>query len=353
MLKVVPLILAPTLACAQVELSPYLLRLEHRTIGASSCVLLQKSGFFHLEFDKGDSTKVFEGTLDADQLRRIESELQDNRLETLSQKQIEEPLIRSRDLLLLNISRDDHWQEVSFLSAESQEPYRQSLEPLVRWLNDLHKLPHKELSEEAGKNNCLAPGKIALKKREKGIPHTPVESSPNPAQMTSALPSTAQPEPIDPLLRVFSSRVKSDAVREACVLVAANGFYRAEQRAQKVGAKKVETKVTGGRFTPEETSQLRELLNNPAIAGIRHRKTSRMTLPMSGEMMTLQIYKSSDVQDVVLSSTFNRRDVPFFYSGDGDISSAQPLLKFFDEHVWTAGSGRLDPSLRNGCQSAP
>lgn len=74
---------------------------------------------------------------------------------------------------------------------------------------------------------------------------------------------------------------------------------------------------------------------------------------MSGEMMNLQIYRASTVQDVVLSSTFNRRDIPFFYSGDGDISSAQPLLKFMTEHVWTAESGRLDPGLRNDCQSAP
>jgi hypothetical protein len=78
-----------------------------------------------------------------------------------------------------------------------------------------------------------------------------------------------------------------------------------------------------------------------------------MTLPMSGEMMNLQIYRPASVQEVVLSSTFNRRDIPFFYSGDGDISSAQPLLKFMAEHMWTAGSGRLDPSLRNDCQSAP
>jgi hypothetical protein len=95
------------------------------------------------------------------------------------------------------------------------------------------------------------------------------------------------------------------------------------------------------------------VLDDPAIARIHHRKTSRAVIPMSGEMLNLQIYRASTLQDVVLSSTFNRRDVPFFYSGDGDISSAQPLLQFLNEHVWTAGAGRLDPSLRNDCQSAP
>src|SRR5207249_5288032 len=66
--------------------------------------------------------------------------------------------------------------------------------------------------------------------------------------------------------------------------------------------------------------------------------TTLFRSPISGEMLNLQIYRTSGLQDVVLSSTFRRRDIPFFYSGDSDISSAQPLLKFIGEHVWTAGS---------------
>lgn len=353
-LQLIMFALAPALAFAQVESAPYLLRMEHTSLESRECVLLRKTGFFHLESDSGDSTKVSEGNLSADGLRRIHRDLQEPGLQALSQEQIEEPLIRTSEFLRLEMSRDDHWQEITFRSAESQEPYRQSLQPLVRWLNDLHKLPHRELSEDAGKNNCLPPGKIALKKRGDESPpehaSTAVKTS-APADSSSAPPAKAQPVPA--LLQLGSVSVKSHAVRQACVLVIANGFYRAEERQQKESSKKVATRITGGQFTPQEISQLQQLLDDPAIAGIHHRKTSHMTLPMSGEMLNLQIYRASSVQDVVLSSTFNRRDVPFFYSGDGDISSAQPLLKFVTEHVWTAGSGRLDPSLRNDCQSAP
>ena len=353
LLRLALLILAPAVASAQIGLSPYLLRFEHTTSESHLCVLVQKTGFFHLESDSGDSTKVSEGSLSPDRLQQVRRDLQDNRLETLSQEQIEEPLIRRHEFLQVNISRDDHWQELTFFSAESQEPYREVLQPLIRWLNDLHKLPHKELSEDAGKNNCLAPGKIALKKRDETVPQGSAKGRENPASMPSTGPPESKPDPVSALLRLSSLSVKSDGVRQSCVLVIANGFYRAEERDQKVAGKRVETKITGGKFAPEETSQLQQLLDDPGIARIRHRKTSRLVLPMSGEMLNLQIYKSSEVQDVVLSSTFNHRDVPFFYSGDGDISSAQPLLKFVTEHVWTAGSGRLDPSLRNDCQSAP
>jgi hypothetical protein len=351
-LKLVVFVFAPALA--QAQSASYLLRMEYMSLESGECVLVQKTGFFHLESDSSDLTKVFEGNLSADELRRIQRDLHDPELQALSQEQIEEPLIHRSEFLRLDLWRDDHWQELTFRSAESQEPYRRSLQPLLRWLNDLHKVAHKELSEDAGKNNCLAPGKIALKKRSDEAPSEPARAAGNSSSpVGSSNPAAAKPEAVPALLQLGSMSVKSHVAHQVCVLVMADGFYRAEQQEQKEGSKKVETRITGGQFVPEEISELQQLLNDPAIAGIHHRKTSHMTLPMSGEMLDLQIYRPSSVQDVVLSSTFNRRDVPFFYSGDGDIASAQPLLKFVDQHVWTTGSGRLDPRLRNGCQSAP
>jgi len=351
--KLIVFLLAPVIASAQVKNSAYLLRLEHTSSESHLCVLLKKDGFFHLESDNGDSTKVFEGSVGSEPLGRVQRELQDKELEALSQGQIEEPLNTKPEFLQFDISRDDEWQELTFFSAESQQPYRRSLQPLIRWLDDLHKVPHKELSEDAGKNNCLPPGKIALRKRGEEAPHQSAEIRANPARVPTTEPPVAQPDPTPALLRVSSLGVKSHVVRQTCFLVTANGFYRAEEREQKEGSSTRKAKITGGKFTPEETSQLQQLLNAPAIAEIHHRKTSRMVLSMSGEMLNLQISRPPGVQDVVLSSTFNRRDVPFFYSGDGDIQSAQPLLKFLAEHIWMNNSGGLDPNLRNGCQDAP
>jgi len=347
-------VLLPTLASSEIETPDYLLRVEHTSLESHDCVLLQKTGFFHLEVDGYDSTRVFEGTLSAVELGRLQNDLQNPELKALSQKQIEEPLIRRPEFLALNISRAKSGQQLIFRSAESQEPYRKSLQPIVQWLNNLHKQPHKELSEDAGKNNCLAPGKIALKKRTEQAPSgSAAADRNNTASLDSSNPTAANAEPVPTLLQLSSLSVKSHVTRQACVLIVANGFYRAEEQQQKEGSKRVETRVTGGKFAPDELSELQRLLDDPAIAKIHHRKTSRAVIPMSGEMLNLEIYRAASVQDVVLSSTFNRRDIPFFYSGDGDISSAQPLLKFVTEHVWTAGAGRLDPSLRNDCQSAP
>jgi hypothetical protein len=347
-------VMLPTLVYSQVETSRYLLRVEHTSFASHECVLLQKTGFFHMEVDGNDSTRVSEGTLSTAELGRLKNDLQNPELKALSQKQIEEPLIRRPEFLALNISRENTGQQLIFRSAESQEPYRKALEPILQELNNLHKQPHKELSEDAGKNNCLAPGKIALKKRgEEAHAGSAAAAGNNPAPLALSNPTAANAEPVPNLLQLSSLSVKSHVTRQACVLIVANGFYRAEEQQQKEGSKRVETRVTGGKFAPDELSELQQLLDDPAIATIHHRKTSRAVIPMSGEMLNLEIYRASTVQDVVLSSTFNRRDIPFFYSGDGDISSAQPLLKFVTEHVWTAGAGKLDPSLRNDCQSAP
>ena len=352
-LKLVALLVAAAPLSAQVDYSAYLLRLERTTPEAHRCVLLRTNGFFHLESDNGDVTRVFEGSLDAERVGRVQRELKDNELESLSQDQIQEPLNPKPEFLQIDTLRHDHWQELTFFSTESQQPYSRSLEPLIRWLNDLHKVQHKVLAEDAGKNNCLPSRKIALKKRSEELPRQSVEVKANPARVTPKTAPAPEPDPTPALLRISSMGLKSHVIRQTCFLVIANGFYRAEEREQKEGGRTIITRITGGKFVPEETLQLQQLLNDPVISEIRHRKTSRMVLPVSGEMLNLEISRAPGVQDVVLSSTFNRRDIPFFYSGDGDISSAQPLLNFVTEHVWTAGAGRLDPSLRNDCQSAP
>jgi hypothetical protein len=348
------LVLATALACAQTGPAPdlYLLRLEHGSAYSDSCVLLQKTGAYHLEIDDGDNTKVLEGSLTSDELQQVVIDLK-NVLEAISQGQIEEPLLGHRDLLKLDVERHGHWGEVRFLSTESQEPYRQSLQPIVRWLSDLHKLPHKELSEDAAKNNCLAPGKIVLKKRSNETTPPSAKASSSPHVPSSQPSSPVSPNPSPALLRVDSFGLKSDVFHQECVLIVEDGSYRAEQRAQKSGHTGITTKINGGQLTPIEISQLKEVLSNPALARIRHRESSHLERPVMGQMMELNISRSSGLQDIVLSSTFDQPGIPFFYSGDGDISTARPLLKFLAEHVENNGLGAIDPNLRNGCQSAP
>ena len=352
-------LLTPAFAGAQTasDLAPYLFRIEYGNAYSGSCVLVQKSGAYHLELEDVENTRVLEGSLKPDQLQELSVKLK-KLVDELSLGQIEEPLIGHRELLKLEFPRNGRWWEVRFLSAESQQPYRQSLQPVIRWLKDLHRQPHKELPEFAGKNNCLVPTKIALKKRSDqarvaaDAPGT-TDHSPAPASPT---PQTTQPADSGPpaaILRISQMSMRSNLAQQWCALVVASGAYRAEKRTQKTNSNRVETKIDGGLLTPPELSELQQILDAPALAGIHHRKTSRAVLPMSGEMLELEIDRSSGSQDIVLSSTFNHRDTPFFYSGDGDIASARPLLKFLADHMQNNVMGGLDPQQRNDCTDAP
>ena len=208
------------LAAAQTPNYPYLLRLEHSSFDAHSCALLQTTGAFHLEIYDGDNVKVHEGTIPPNDLLEIEADLNTPALVDLSQQQIEEPLIRTRhDELQVTVLRGDGWQDLFFRSSDSQRPFEGWLGPLVRWLDNLHKLPHRDLSEDEGRNNCLPPKPITLKRRDVNTAPAAVTSKTNahilstePALQPQLQPSqTAKPKSVPALLHMYLIR---DAIRE-------------------------------------------------------------------------------------------------------------------------------------------
>ncbi len=145
---------------------PYLLHIETATFYDHSCVLLRNDGQFHLELEKGDHTKVFEGALPEDDLVQVQKLINGDQLRALTQKQIVEPSVNVQlDQLQIDVFRGDHWQDLFFLDASSRKPFDNLIAPLVRWLDALHKVPHRELSEDEGKNDCQLPKRIVLKRR--------------------------------------------------------------------------------------------------------------------------------------------------------------------------------------------
>jgi hypothetical protein len=352
---------AATLAAPQVERRPslYILRISHVTFGDSSCALLQEDGTFHLELARGEDTKVFEGTTSRDDVIKVQQWLADSRLTALSQEQIEEPIVRGRiEKLQLTIFRRDHWQDLYFQSDESEEPFKQSLDPLVRWLDGLHKLPHKEFSEDEGKQNCLPPRKIELTKRDPNPPPPQSNASTDWAiksiLKTPALapPVPTSPVPVRPLLRVYSLVRTTNDARQSCMLVADNGRYRFENHYQKTG-RAVSSEITAGKLNTEELAQLRVILDNSALAKIAHREPrGSAPVPMLGDMLNLSITRAQGEQNIILSSRFGR-EFGIFYGGDADTAVARDLTDFLKEHIENAGRETLSKSARNDCTELP
>jgi hypothetical protein len=150
---------------------PFLLHLETMDFVNQECVLLQRDGHFHLEEEKGHHTKVFEGSLPNDKLLEVQRMIDDDQLVKLTQEQIASPPGGIMlDELHVDVFRGDHWQDLSFMDVASRTPFDRSIAPLVRWLAALHKEQHRELSEDAGKNDCQLPKKVVLHSRNPATP---------------------------------------------------------------------------------------------------------------------------------------------------------------------------------------
>jgi hypothetical protein len=334
---------------------PYLLRLDHYVSGEQTCALLQKTGAFHLEVDNGRKVRVYEGSLSPSQLAEVQSALNRHPLAGLSQQQIEEPLLRTRyDKLQLNIFRGDRWQDLFFRSSDTQETFKVSLQPLLRWLDGLHSLPHKELSEEQGKNNCLPAGKIELKKRGE----TAREIRPRIASDTGGAPLASRrlvtaPVQVRPLLEIYSLERKTASARERCVLIMEDGNYRIEERAQKA-SKPVDLNVLGGTAGAKELRELRGILDSPELAAIKHHEPpGGSVVPMLGDKMEIWIARADHDQRIILSSSFGRPGMPAFYGGDASLHTAERLLRFLSERLENGTGKNLSKEGRNGCTQAP
>jgi hypothetical protein len=360
----VKLCLASAFACgiaaAQAPATPYLLRLDHSNFEAHTCALLQTTGAFHLEITGGDNVKVFEGAIRPDELAKIEADLNGTALVNLSQPLIQEPLIRTRhDELQVTVFRREALQDLFFQSSDSQQPFKRSLQPLVHWLDALPRAPHRELSEDEGENRCLPLGEIALKRRGEApsewvTPKTTMHvlyGGPTPQPQS-------QPEPVEfqsvpPLLFLNSFEMNTESAHESCALIGENGMYRFEDRTQKTG-KPVKTKITAGQISGDELQQLRQVLDDPALATIKHHEPpGRGDVPMMEDKLEVFTSRPAGVQHFILSSRFNRPDFPTFYRGDADVTAARPLLQFLSQRLENNPAGILDPTKRNSCTEAP
>jgi len=150
---------------ADSEISRYLVRVQRTTPGNAICVLLRHDGQFHLETAHRDRTKVLEGSLPSSELLKVQRMLDNDGLPRLSQEKPGSPrMTRVSEILQISIFRTDHWQNLIFMDDNGSQTVPRSLDPLLNWLDSLHKQPHQQMNEES-KNNCQSPKKIELRKR--------------------------------------------------------------------------------------------------------------------------------------------------------------------------------------------
>lgn len=336
---------------------PFLLRLEQTTEDSKVCVLLHRNGEFHLEHTRSDETSVSEGKLPEADFLKLKQALDNDELQKISQPQIVPPLLYSmNDQLQVNVFRTDHWQNLLFPDSSSQIPFRQPLKPLVAWLSALHNEPHRELSEDEGKNNCLTPGKIRLKIRTKDSIPALAGAKSNENAPSSAASEGVKPRPRYPnlfLMRYSRDHFSTGTLERTCVIVNPAGHFRMEKGSQQISYKMKES-VFEGAVPENELRELRQILDAPELKNERHQNLLEGLVVHDAEVTSLSVPREKEIQKLVFSSYFGSPSgSKQASSSDDDTSPIEPIRKWLKTSIESQKLKPLKSALPNNCAPLP
>ena len=149
------LLLLGSLSPLPAESSGVMMRMEGIYDGENTCVLLNRSGDYRLERYFVYKTKVCLGVLPAQDVREIQAVLDACPLAQLSQAGIHRVMNNHTfDKLSIDISREKGTQSLVFFDPESREPFRESLNPIMRWLSKVKSEPSTKIATTSA-NHCL------------------------------------------------------------------------------------------------------------------------------------------------------------------------------------------------------
>lgn len=284
----------------------YLLRIERARSLQSNCVLLNGAGEYHLERHTLHKVRVFEGTIDAAELRNVIHILSGDLLYNLQQSQIPDLMLKSDDdQVTIDIHRPSSWQQLTFPDSASREPFRETMNPLMQWFEALNKKKMRELSEEAGRNNCLPPSKteFAQRKEKEKQPPQPATNTP---------PATnVPPPPSNYMLQMLDNRLGNDKFQFTCLLVSPTGAYHlVKQSKSSRGA--LSNTVLDGTLAPTALASLRDILDAPELVNqpdetefepvfMGGNYVTRLAIPRGAKVQKIAAWKSYRIVNQVMT----------------------------------------------------
>jgi hypothetical protein len=159
------------------------------------------------------------------------------------------------------------WQQLSFPDPHSREPYRESLAPLIEWLDRVQKLRAQKLSEEEGRNNCLPFAKPELSRRTEKVQEPHASASPNVSAANNGpqLGDRTPQESFKYILRMEESGVAGGMVTMTCTLILNSGGYHFVKQSRDLGSRKVRSMVLDGILDAKQISLLQQILRDPVL----------------------------------------------------------------------------------------
>ncbi len=268
-------------------------------------MLLSGDGHYHVERHTPQKVRVFEGNLDAGEFRGVVHILSDDRLFNLEQKQIPDLMLKSdNDQVMLDIHRPDSWQQLTFPDSASRTPFRDVLDPLLKWFDAMNKRKMRELSEEAGRNNCMPPRKPEFARREE----QPQETATGKPQATANIPP-----PATYTLQMFDDRMVNYKAEATCLLVSGPGVYHLVKQSK--NSRGLSTVVLDGKLDSPQLASLRGILDAPGMVNEREEEKgveviftgdsyyTRLAIPRGGKVQRIAAWKSYRIVNRAMSNS--------------------------------------------------
>jgi hypothetical protein len=260
-------------------------RMERVQNGEAVCVLVHRTGAYRLEKLFRAKLELYGGTLDPADAEKMAAILGEPKLTALTQQQISSPLMRSTDDVQLAIWRDTDWQQLTFYGKEGRKPYRDFMDPLLNWLQEVGKYPNA--TRLKGPATRCIPAK---------------------SEMPLVTASLAQSS-TSPYLFWLESEHFYKSIDQTCTVVFPDGSYHWEHSEQPWDGPRRDMIATG-KVSEAALQNLRTVLDSPDLKNAPDTKDGTGRTAREWYGLKLQIPRESRTQKLYFEEGFNTVNVP-------------------------------------------
>ena len=321
----------------------YVVRIETYRPGEDVCVLLRGDGQYHLEKLKGEDARIFEGSIPVSEVEAVEKLVNTDELRKLSQSNITTELIQTdHDELYLAVFRRGGIQNLRWPSSDTLKPYHHVVDPLLEWFHSVQNLEHKELSEDAGRTNCLPPGKIELKTR---APQTTTADEPGASSQVPV--NEVDRAGVPYLVWMGVDGFDQGLATRTCIIVYPTGQFRWEKSTQKPN-EKLKLRAFEGSVSDSEVQRLLSILNEPELKDMIHPLQLRRLYARQQLITQVAVPRANKVQKLGFAGYYGLYGTDLRERVDDAGHMIKPLQHWFKTNIQSRKWSPLhDPQLTN------
>jgi len=315
-----------------------LLRIERLQPGEAVCALVNDDGTYRLEKLFRAKAEMYTGKAGNDQVEQLTQILENAQLRKLSQENVTGEIVSDTlDTLDVAIWRQRGWQKLSFHNPSSRKPFKDELDPLLRWFQNLQKSRPAAVKVEGAATRCLPAKELRLQTRQTAEPMVP--------------PNRLEPVYLFHFLSFEFARGKSKMI---CTVVFTDGLYRREERFQPFNGSKTDRSY-GGQINADSLAELKLVLDSSDLKNAQS-DTGREQLAGDGESSAVDIPREDKTQHLRFASKFNTHIHPLDQGGMSNMAYhvadqkvLDPLKDWMRHHTDKLEGGNETGAAFNEC----